>query len=133
MHMNNKKMKFILAGIALVVLAVVLFFVLGGGGAKDDGHITVTVQDKEHKVLAQKEIGYKEGEKLADLVQKNFKNVTYNDGMLMTIESLTTPADWSSFISILQNGEMSPVGIMEMTFKDGDKIDFVDTVYVPQS
>ena len=39
MHMNSKKMKFILAGVALVVLAVVLFFVLGGGGAKDDGHI----------------------------------------------------------------------------------------------
>ena len=129
--MNNKTLKIVLAAVAVLALAVVLFFVLGGGGAKDDGHITVTVQDKEGKVIAEKKIGYKEGDKLADLVQKNFANVTYDNGMLMTIESLTTPADWSSYISILQNGEYSMVGIMEMQFKDGDKIDFVDTVYIP--
>ena len=129
--MNNKTLKIVLAAVAVLALAAVLFFVLGGGGAKDDGHITVTVQDKEGKVITEKKIGYKEGDKLADLVQKNFANVTYDNGMLMTIESLTTPADWSSYISILQNGEYSMVGIMEMQFKDGDKIDFVDTVYIP--
>ena len=72
-------------------------------------------------------------DKLADLVAQNFQNVKYENGMLMTIESLTTPADWSSFISILINGEMSQKGIMEMEFKDGDKIDFVDTVYIPMT
>lgn len=131
--MKNKKLTIILAIVAVLALACVLFFALGGGKAKADGHITVTVQDKDHKVLAEKKIGYKTGDKLADLVAQNFQNVKYENGMLMTIESLTTPADWSSFISILINGEMSQKGIMEMEFKDGDKIDFVDTVYIPMT
>ncbi|MBR6704633.1 MAG: DUF4430 domain-containing protein [Lachnospiraceae bacterium] len=133
--MKNKKLTIILAVVAVVVLGCVLWFILGGGGAKDDGHITVTVQDKDGKILAEKKIGYKEGDKLADLVEKNFKNVKYEDSgygpMIMEIESLTTPADWSSYISILYNGEYAQVGIGQLEFKDGDKIDFVDTVYIP--
>ena len=134
---KNKKLTIILAVVAVLALACILWFTLGGGGAKDDGHITVTVQDKEGKVLAEKKIGYKEGDKLTDLVKDNFKNVTYEDSgfgpMIMTIESLTTPADWSSYISILYNGQYAEVGIGSLEFKDGDKIDFVDTVYIPAS
>ena len=125
--MNKKSTKILLAVAAVAVLALVLWFILGRGGAKDAGRITVTVQDASNKVIAEKVIGYQEDAKLADLVAANFANVTYDNGMLMTSESLTTLADWSSFICIYQNGKASDVGIMEMTFADGDKIDFIDT------
>ena len=135
--MNNKVMKIVLALVAVAALVVGIIALTGGFGAKADGHITITVQDVDNKLLAEKKIGYKTGDKLTDLVQNNFKNVTYDNSgqfgpMLMTIESLTTPADFSTFISILINGEMAPVGIGQLEFKDGDKIDFVNTKYIPQ-
>ena len=97
----------------------------------EDGHITITVQDKDQKVLVEKNVGFKAGQTLADLLPENFANVTIDNGMLMTIESLTTPADWSSYIALFINGEYAMEGIMTLPFADGDKIDFVDTVYIP--
>ena len=96
-----------------------------------DGRITVNVKDTEEKLLASKEIGFKAGQTIADLLPDNFKNVTIDNGMLMTIESLTTPADWSSYIAFYINGEYAMEGVMTQPFIDADVIDFVDTVYIP--
>lgn len=129
-------MKILLAVLAVAVLAVAGYFIVKGTAAKADGYITVTVKDLEGKVLAEKKIGFKTGDKLIDLVRNNFKNVTFDEKdptmpFLMTIESLTTPADYSKYISILYNGEYSPVGISQIEFKDGDKIDFVEDQFIP--
>ena len=51
--------------------------------------------------------------------------------MLMNIESLVTPADWSQFISIYINGEMAMEGIETLPYKDGDKLELRMTVYDP--
>ena len=96
-----------------------------------DGKVTITVQDTEQKVLASKEVGFKAGETIADLLQANFENVTIDNGMLMTIESLTTPADWSTYIAFYINGEYAMQGVMTQPFEDGDVIDFINTVYMP--
>jgi len=129
--MSNKAKKILLAVAALLIVGVAVFLIVNGSKAKYDGTITVTVQDVDKKVIAEKKIGFKAGDTLHQLVQDNFKNVKIENQMLMTIETLTTPADWSTFIAILINGEMADKGIMELPFKDGDKIDFVDTRYVP--
>ena len=133
--MNNKIVKIVLALVAVAALAVGIIALTGGFGAKADGHITVSVKDLDGKVLAEKKIGYKTGDKLLDLVQSNFKNVTTKDSgygpFIMTIESLTTPEDFSKYISILINGEYSDKGISQMEFKDGDRIDFVEDQYIP--
>ena len=97
-----------------------------------DGHITITVQDENGKVLAEKEVGFKAGQTVADLLQANFENVTIDNGMLMTLESLTTPADFHTYIAFYINGEYATEGVMTQPFADGDKIEFINTVYIPQ-
>lgn len=96
-----------------------------------DGHITITVQDENSKMLAEKSVGYKAGQSLAELLEANFENVTIDNSMLMTIESLTTPADWHTYIGLFINGEYAMEGVMTLPFKDGDKIDLINTVYIP--
>ena len=49
----------------------------------------------------------------------------------MSIETFTTPSDWSTFISIYVNNEMSMVGLLDIKFEDGIKISFINTEYVP--
>lgn len=45
----------------------------------------------------------------------------------MSIDVLTTPEDWSTFICIYVDNEMSNVGILDIQFTDGTLISFVDT------
>ena len=68
-----------------------------------------------------------------DLISNNFENVTYNDGMIMSIEKFTTPVDWSKFISIYVDDEMSMVGLADVIFKDGTKISFIITEFDPNA
>ena len=49
----------------------------------------------------------------------------------MTFEDYVTPSDWSTFISIYVNDEMSMVGLNDIKFEDGTKISFIITEYVP--
>ena len=51
--------------------------------------------------------------------------------MILSIDKFTTPSDWSTFISIYVNDEMSMVGINEIEFTDGTKISFINTEFIP--
>ena len=95
-----------------------------------DGHITITVKDENGKVLADKEVGFKAGQTVADLLEANFENVTIDNGFLMTLESLTTPADYHTYIAFYINGEYASEGVTTQPFADGDRIEFINTVYI---
>lgn len=96
---------------------------------KADGSITVSVVDLDGTSLKEKTIEYRTGDTLPALIAAAFENVTMDNGMLMTIESLTTPEDWSSFICVYQNGEMASEGLETLPFKDGDTIGLVMTAF----
>ena len=127
--MKNKKVLW--AILAVIVIAAAYILIAKPFTPKGDGTITVTVTDLDQKVLKEKKIVFNTGDKLADLLQKNFDNVKMDNGMLMNIESLVTPADWSQFISLYINGEMAMEGIETLPYKDGDKIELRRTVYDP--
>ena len=127
--MKNKKVLW--AILAIIVIAAAWILIAKPFTAKGDGTITVTVTDVEEKVLKEKKIVFNNGDKLTDLVQNNFDNVLIDNGMLMNIESLVTPADWSQFICIYINGEMAMEGIETLPYKDGDKLELRMTVYDP--
>ncbi len=99
--------------------------------AKYDGNITVEVLDLEGNTIKSKEIGFIEGDTLVSLVEANFDNVLIKDGMIMNIEDYETPSDWSTFLSIYVDNEMSMVGILDIVFKDGTIISFRITEYIP--
>ena len=125
--MEKKTLKWILAAVAVVVLAVGIFLIVRKPEAKAEGTVTMTVKDENEKVLKEKKIPFYEGDTVSGLVEKNFEKVRYDNGMLMDIESLVTPSDWSYFIGIWKNGAMSEVGIDQMTLEDGAVYDFVWT------
>lgn len=124
--MKNKKV--LLAILAIIVIAVAYIVIAKPFTPKGDGSITVKVTDLDQKLIKEKKIVFNTGDKLTDLVSKNFDNVLIKDGMLMNIESLVTPADWAQFIAIWTNGKLAEVGIETLPYGDGDVLEFRMTV-----
>ena len=62
-------------------------------------------------------------------MEANFDNVVFENGMLMSIDTFTTPSDWSTFISVYVDDEMSMVGLLDIQFTDGTKISLVMTEF----
>ena len=128
--MENKKdyTKIIVSIIAVIVLVVgIVVFINNTTTSKINDSITVEVIDINGQLIKEKVIEYNKDDTLVNLIENNFNNVLIENGMLMSIESLTTPEDWSTFICIYINDEMSKYAIDEMTFNNGDKISFIDT------
>ena len=95
-----------------------------------DGQIQVQLIDLEGKTTIERKIDFEEGDTLQFLLEENFDNVVIENGMIMSIENFTTASDWSSFISIYVDNEMSQVGLLEIEFTDGTLISFVMTEFI---
>ena len=133
--MLKKKLilKIVLSVVALGLIALSVYLLKDSFKPSYDGIVIVEVIDLDGSVIKEKEILFKEQDLLVDLISNNFENVTYNDGMIMSIENFTTPADWSKFISIYVNDEMSNVGLKDIVFVDGTKISLIVTEFDPNA
>ncbi|MGM9947213.1 DUF4430 domain-containing protein [Floccifex sp.] len=124
--MKNSK-KLIVTVVVLVAIVAALFGRQILSQSKADGSIQIEVIDLDQNVLQDKNVEFMEGDTLVNLVEENFDNVTIDNGMLMTIDELTTPEDWSSYICIYVDDQMSEVGINDIVVKDGMKVSFIMT------
>ena len=113
--------------LAVFLIVGCLFAISKAFGPKSDGTIEVTVVNLEGETVADKKIEFKKGDEITTLLENNFDNGVIEDGFLYSIDTLTTPEDWSTFICLYVDGEMSRVGILEVEFTDGTVISFVDT------
>lgn len=131
--MNKRKLLITIASsvIALALIVVCIILITKPFGAKYDGKITVEVVELDGNVMKTKEIGFNAGDELVSLVEENFDNVLIENGMIMNIENYITPSDWSTFLSIYVDNEMSMVGIADIEFTDGTVISFRITEYIP--
>lgn len=131
--MNKRKLLITIASsiIALALIVVCIILITKPFNAKYDGEITVEVVALDGEVIQSKEIGFSAGEELISLVEENFDNVLIENGMIMSIEDYVTPSDWSTFLSIYVDNEMSMVGIADIEFSDGTIISFRITEYIP--
>lgn len=127
---KNLIIKIILSGIAVGIIALSVYFLKDSFKPDYDGVITVEVINLDNEVIKTKEITFKENDELSVLIENNFNNVTYQNGMIMSIENYNTPADWSTFISIYVDNEMSEVGLSDIEFKDGTKISLIITEFI---
>jgi len=131
----SKKGKIVLTTVLATIAAItmVVLIVLGSKGylSKYEGEITVEVINLDKTEKDKKEIKFKKDDNLLDIIQDNFENVTYNNGMIMSIEDYVTPSDWSTFIMIYVDGQMSEVGLKDIKYKDGTLITFQITSYNP--
>ena len=118
-----------------IVATIIAIAILVGGGLalknvfvpNHDGEIKVSIVDIKGTTINEKNITFDKGDALVDLLKDNFDNVVVDNGMLMSIDTLTTPEDWSQFISIYVDDEMSQVGLLEIQYQDGTKISFIMT------
>jgi len=113
-----------------IVIGCGAYFSYRGFKPKSDGSIQIRVIELDNVLIKQKTVEYTKNDTLASLVTNNFDNVSIENGMIMSIESITTPPDFSTFISIYINDEMSNYGINDLSFNNGDTISFINTVFV---
>jgi hypothetical protein len=118
-----------LSAVAIAVVILCVFSLKDSFRPTYDGVIYVEYVDVEGNVKKQKAIAFVEGYSLTNLIEENFENVTFDNGMLMTIEDFITPPTWQYFIYVLVDGEASQVGIEDIEFTDGTKITLMVTMY----
>ena len=129
--MLKKKLFLKIALSVLAIAAVILcvFLLKDSFSPSHNGIITVEYVDVEGNVKKQKEIAFEKGDSLTSLIEENFENVTFDNGMLMTIEDFITPPTWQYFIYVLVDDEASQVGIEDIEFTDGTKITLMVTMF----
>ena len=131
--MNDYKKKIIQIIVSIVgvaVLALCIVWLTKSFVSTSDGEIEVAYINAENEVVKEVKIEFDEGDLLLDLLKENFDNFVLENGMLMAIEDFVTPSDWSFWIAIYVDGEMSNVGLTDIVFTDGTEIDFVITEFV---
>ena len=130
--MNKKNLITTIISVVAIAIIVAVYIILAKPFAPNsDGSIQVVLVDLDGTIVSEKEIEFNKGDSLLDLISENYENVVEEDGMIMSIDIFTTPSDWSTFISIYVNDEMSMVGIKDIEFTDGTKISFVNTEFIP--
>ena len=126
-----KKINIILTSVISVLCLAALIIVLviknTDQKAKVDGTIIVELLDIDNSIIKSKEVGYYVDDTLTQLIIDNFDNVVFDKGMLMEIEDYKTPADYSTFLCVYVNGEMSMVGISDIEIANGMKISLIIT------
>ena len=131
--MKDKKnliLTIILSVVAVIILVGAVIILNSSYAPKENGEIKIQLVDVENEVLTEKTIEFYEGESLQYLIEKNFENVVFENGMIMSFESFTTPSDWSMFLMIYVNGAESYVGLADIKFTDGTIITFKITEYI---
>lgn len=121
------KKKIIASIVAVIVILCGIFIVYNPFAPKYDGSIDVKIVNLKGKTVNEKEIEFNDGDKLQTLLEDNFDHVEISDGFLSSIDELTTPEDYSTYICIYVDGEMSDVGLTQIKYKDGTEIEFRDT------
>ena len=120
--MKNKK----IIGTVIAVIAIVLCLVFFAGANKSDiaGDLDVQLIDLKGEVVSEKNVEYEADQTIVEVLEANYDNVVMKDGMLMSIDTFTTPEDWSTFIAILVDGEMSPVGLLDIDYQNIELLTF---------
>ena len=128
--MNKKKLvlSVVLSVVLVVVMLTVIYFATKEFIPDYDGTITVEVIGLDNEVVKSKEIEFRQGDKLIDLVAANFDNFIVEDSeygaYILNIENIIKVEDSYLFVAIYVNGEYASSGIDTLEFNDSDKITF---------
>ena len=132
----SKKLNIILTIIISLIACIgsvfTIIFINNPDFAKTKGTVTIELVDLDDKKVLSKDINFKEKDTLVSIVSDEFDNVLIENGMVITIEELTTDTiNWSVYISILVNGEYSMVGINDIELVDELIVTFKMEEYIP--
>lgn len=115
--------------IAMVIGVGVLFTYLAK--STTDGNVIIKVETLENEIVSQKSIRFNEGDKLIDLIIKEYgDSFVYEDSeygaMIKAIAGIeeTSTDSYLIYIAIYVNDEYANYGISYLPYKDGDIITF---------
>lgn len=128
--MNNKTKKIVLSIVAVLVLAFGIFYFTAPKTAESLGTVNVELVDLEGEQIKAVETEFAPEDTLVGIVEENFENVVIENGMILAMEDYVTPEDWSTFLCIYVNEEMSNVGIADIVLEDEMTVSFVVTEFV---
>ena len=110
------------------LLAVLVYLATKPYEVEYDGMITVEVVNVDGSVVKSKEIGFKEGDKLRDLIASNFDNFVIEEseyGAYVTaIESISQNDNEFVYVALFFDNDYSILGLDSLEFKDGSTISF---------
>ncbi len=123
--MNKKNLITIISSIIAVILIILLvIFITKPYKSKYDGTLKIELINIDDTIIKQKDIKFAKDNTLLELVEANFDNVLFKDGMLLNIEYYKTPANYETFLCIYVDDIMSLVGLNEIKYEDGTVISF---------
>ena len=137
--MNKKKLvlSVVLSVVLVVVMLTLIYFTTKEFTPDYDGTITVEVIGLDNEVVKSKEIEFRQGDKLIDLVESNFDNFIVEDSeygaYILNIENIIKAEDSYLYVAIYVNGEYASSGIDTLEFNDSDKITFKAESWVTTS
>ena len=115
-----------------ILLTLIFLFTLVSCSNKTNGSgdIKVELVDLEGVVIKEQTIDFDSNDTLKVLIEENFDNVVFDNGMLMEIENYKTPANWETFISVYVDGKMSLVGISDIGLVDDMVVSLIITKFI---
>ena len=128
--MKKKKLIFsiVVSLVLATLLAVLVYLATKPYEVEYDGMITVEVVNVDGSVVKSKEIGFKEGDKLRDLIASNFDNFVIEEseyGAYVTaIESISQNDNEFVYVALFFDNDYSILGLDSLEFKDGSTISF---------
>ncbi len=121
----------ILVSLILIGITVGTFFIVNNLRKGDSiGTVNIKLYDIDEKLISDKNIGYKEDEKLIDLLEKNYKvrtSTSIYGYILLDIDDIKTDFK-TTYIAIYVDDNYSNVGISGIVLYDGMRIAFKEMV-----
>ena len=125
------KMKKILALLLCALLIVSVFAACGQKGDGKSGEVKFQLVDIDGKTVIDTTFNHEDGKLLFDEIKENFKVVEegYVTGIFLLDGSVGIQTNYAdgSWLCLYVDGEMSMVGIDQVTYHDGIAIQWVET------
>lgn len=133
--MKSKKNIFsiVISIIMIAILVVVIILVRKPFMPKYDGFIIVEVVNLENENIKTKEIQYKAGDKLRDLISNNFDNFTVRESeygaYVNSIETIEQDDNLRIYIALFVEGEYATSGLDTLEYSNGMIITFKEETW----
>ena len=133
--MKSKKNIFsiVISIIMIAILVVVIILVRKPFMPKYDGFIIVEVVNLENENIKTKEIQYKVGDKLRDLISNNFDNFTVRESeygaYVNSIETIEQNDNLRIYIALFVDGEYATSGLDTLEYSNGMIITFKEETW----
>lgn len=116
------KKKIVMSVIACLILAICICGLLIKPWAKDEGKITIIIENKV--VIVSEEVSYVKKDTLSDILKKKY-DAQIDGGFIYKIRGINPNSEAHEYIAFYVNGEYSKVGVNDAVLEQNSIYRFV--------